>query len=525
MPAETLDESEAFENCTSSTRLLYPHQIVCLKDPSKRKVGMAGRRGGKTVWEIAEVGVTCIDEGGFCGWGAPNFPILRDAWRDIKAEFADHITEVRESEWTINFNGGGRLECWSLDSGIVARGRKYHKFIIDEAGVVSNLGLRFSAEIEPTLGQYDGTLIAGSTPNLVGPDLLLWFNMGQRAGTGWKSWRWSSLDNPAVAANMAKLIASARSRGVPDWIIRQEYFAEPAESDRAFFRSADIELHKRLHVRDPIERGMLDVGGNWQHDRFSVLRRRVRERLAWLVDTVGPWRVWGKYDPSDNYCIGVDLAYGVGSSNTVFSVGRKSERRKIAEYAWPGVTPDEAAMLAAAAGVWYSGPNGPASICFERNGPGEVFAKRMHELVYPSLWYERKEPSKIDHGAVKENRYGWDNNPKSREYVLGAYRAALGDNRFINPCAAALDECLTYQYDDQMRITSPFDRTKAKDDPARVKHGDRVIADALLCLCFDWTADPPVHVETEWAPNTYGAALGHEHPNANAAKPVKWGGL
>lgn len=464
---------------------------------------MAGRRSGKTVTEVAEAGVTCIEDRGYCGWGAPNFPILRDAWRDLKAEFAPFIKQVRESEWTIEFLSGGRLECWSMDSGIVARGRKYHKFIIDEAGLVQNLALRFDAEIEPTLADYDGVLVAGSTPNLVGPDLLTWFNLGQRPDTGWASWRWSSLDNPAVASNIAKLIERSRARGVPDWLIRQEYYAEPAESDRAFFRTADLDLHRAKYGTEPYERGTLDVDTAHYVERFASIRDGKHGHLVFKRDPSGALRLWGRPDNTVQNCIGVDLGYGVGSSNTVFSVGERPGRRKVAEYAWPGVTPDEAAVLCAALGWWYRGPNGPATICFERNGPGELFAKRMHDLNYPNLWFERKAPSDFAYTGTTD-KYGWNNNPASKEYVLGNYRAAMIGGTFTNPSLAALDECRTYIYDDQMRITSVFERTKSKDDPARVKHGDRVIADALLCLCFDWTEGPHSKPVPAFHPGTYG---------------------
>lgn len=463
---------------------------------------MAGRRGGKTVEEVAEVGETCIDNAGLCGWGAPNFPILRDAWRDLKAEFDPFIREVRESEWTLNFKSGGRLECWSLDSGIVARGRKYHKFILDEAGLIANLGQRFDAEIEPTLGDYGGTLVAGSTPNLVGPDLVKWFNLGQTPDSGWKSWRWSSLDNPAVADNMRRLIEDARRRGVPEWVIRQEYFAEPAESDRAFFRAATIAAHKAMHAKDP-ERFGLDIHPKHAPDRYTLIRERQRDKIKFEPDSMGQWRVWEYPDPRQTYCVGVDLAYGVGSSNTVFSVGSRSTRRKVAMYKWPGVTPDEAAMLCAVAGTWFCSPDGsPAAVCFERNGPGEVFAKRMRELAYPMLWYDRKDPTQVKYGASNQ-RVGWDNNPKSKELVLGSYRAAMEGGKFVNPCGDSLEACLSYMYDDQARITCPFDRTKSADDPARVKHGDEVIADALLNLCFDWSADLPGDEGVKYGENSY----------------------
>ena len=38
-----------------------------VEDPAQNKVGKAGRRGGKTVWLIAELGDTCIEHMKRCG--------------------------------------------------------------------------------------------------------------------------------------------------------------------------------------------------------------------------------------------------------------------------------------------------------------------------------------------------------------------------------------------------------------------------------------------------------------------------
>lgn len=460
-----------------------------LRDPAQSKVGKAGRRGGKTVWLIAELGETCVQDGGLLGWGGPNFPILRDAYRDVVAEFGPWIVRDTDSEspWVIEFQSGGRAEFWSMDQHVVARSRKYHKFIIDEAGVIPNLELRFSQEIEPTLGDFNGKLVVGSTPNAVSPDFSKWFKLGQIPGSGWKSWKWTSLDNPAVAENIAKKIAGARARGVPEWIIRQEYFAEESESDLGFFRISDINNHKSLHAHEHIAAGTLGTVVLDLFEREAIVSNRKVDRLSWVDDPAGPWRWWHWWDghrpPQDRaYCMGVDLSFGVGSSNTVFSVADADAREKIAQFTCPSVTPEEAAFLCAMMGYWLGGRLRSALVVPEINGPGEVFVKHMQRLRYGNLFHEHHLPSAVE--SNDPGRVGFRSTQTAKELLLGEYRAALATSRFVNHCEEALDECLRYQVDDKGSVISPQDQQRklGAGGAARVPHGDMVIADGLCWL-------------------------------------------
>lgn len=532
MPAETL----ASPDQTTSEPLWHPPKLhkfqwMAFQSKARNRTVMAGRRGGKTLLEECEAFDAGQLRGLPVGWFSPTYKILLDAWEDIQRRFGPFIRDKSESEHRLWWRSGAVLEFWSLDSGVIGRSRKYGLAVVDEAGLVPNLDQRWRADIEPTLLDLDGRGLFGSTPNLVGPEFTKLYARGVPANENWASFRWSSLDNPYLPANVAERIAQLRKDGVPEWIIRQEYFAEPAESDRAFFRAADIEAHKTAHGRAPVMRGSVVVPEDRVADRFAIVKAgkltegdgdTKRDLIAFRQDAGGPLRLWAKPDPSEIHCIGADLGYGVGSSNTVFSIGNRHTRRKVAEYAWPGVTPDEAAMLCAMLGYWFAGPTGPAWICFERNGPGEVFAKRMHELEYGALWHERKGSSAIDNLALTM-KYGWWNSDK--EPLLGAYRASMLDGKFINPSIPALDECQSYQYDDQMCLKSSFDRTKSRDDPARVKHGDRCIADSLLNLCFDWTYEPVPKAPPTFAPGSYGDIfkLAERLPEVfPGPKPVGW---
>lgn len=484
---------------------------------------MAGRRGGKTLWEEWEAFEAGELQGLPVGWFAPTYKILLDAWEDIQRRFGPFIRDKNESEHRLWWRSGAPLEFWSLDSGVVARSRKYGLAVVDEAGLVQNLEQRWRADIEPTLLDLDGRAIFGSTPNLVGPEFVRLFNRGVPPNAEWASFRWSSLDNPHLAGNVAERLAKLREQGVPDWLIRQEYFAEPAESDRAFFRQSDIDGHKARNARPELFRAVIDLPAEIHSQRDELIKNDRLRELRCARDGSGPWRMWTEApDPHRAYCMGVDLSYGVGSSNTVFSVG-ESNGRKVAEYVYPGVTTERAARLAALAGFYWKGQHGPCLINFERNGPGEVFVHELRALNYPLIYQERVQSQKQDAGVT--SNYGWRSTAESKEALLGEYRAALASDHFRNPSQSALDECLSYQYDDAMRLTAPFDRTKSKDDPARVKHGDRVIADALLYQAMRARGRSVLEDVPVFAPGTYGDIfkLAEKHPDVwGRGSAAKW---
>jgi hypothetical protein len=68
--------------------------------------------------------------------------------------------------------------------------------------------------------------------------------------------------------------------------------------------------------------------------------------------------------------------------------------------------------------------------------------------------------------------------------MLSAYRGALKSDRFHNPSDQALAECLTFRYNKAGKVESMKSSLDPGDDIARIPHGDRAIADALLWDCF-----------------------------------------
>ena len=254
-------------------------------------------------------------------------------------------------------------------------------------------------------------------------------------------------------------------------------------SGDTYFEATVIEQHKKLFARPP-RRTTSIVWKKKLTDEAIVAAIGKADRNQIVALGKGPWKIWcalnenGRPDQTKTYTIGIDISKGQGASNSVMSIMCNETREKIAEYADAHTPPYELARLACAAAVWCGGRNRRPLVVWENNGdPGFDFGNQFVQVYrYPSIYYHRQAGT-TNQKAGK--RYGWRSDTESKSNALGMLRRAYAHGRFINHCAAALDEALTYiQYEGGG--IGPADLIE-ESESVRAAHGDRVIAD-MLCL-------------------------------------------
>jgi hypothetical protein len=229
---------------------------------------------------------------------------------------------------------------------------------------------------------------------------------------------------------------------------------------------------KAAHTCEPCQRFRLRL------DQDSA------EPVSLIPDAAGPIKLWvrPKQDwsiPEGHYGAGADISTGSGATNSCFSIGNSLTREKVLEYATPNVSAEDfAAHCVALCRLFKDSCGRGALLAWEHNGPGQLFGKRVLELRYRRIYY--RESIDTGTGAKKSDQPGWFPLPKQKRILLEDYRAALYERQVINHSAEALREFLEYRYNRAGDVEHPSDRES--DDPtgARVNHGDRVIADALM---------------------------------------------
>jgi hypothetical protein len=215
------------QTVTVNLRERHAGQVAVIAEAQRFNVLMCGRRFGKTATGI-DLAVEAMLDGERVGWFAPSYKLLNEAWRELVATLAPlPETEKSEQDKRLAIVTGGSIECWSLDSDDPARGRKYHKVIIDEAGLVPRLAHIWHTAIRPTLADYQGGAWFLGTPKGVGDFSALWAQgQGDGRDPEWASWRMPTHANPFIPPDEI----DAMRRSMPDEVFRQDILGEPIDA-------------------------------------------------------------------------------------------------------------------------------------------------------------------------------------------------------------------------------------------------------------------------------------------------------
>jgi hypothetical protein len=153
-----------------------------------------GRRFGKNILlqELAVEGALELHLP--VGWAAPIYKQTLDDWRALDNILSPVITRRSASELRFDLMGGGSIEFWSLDKPDSIRGKKYKRFIVNEAAFVPNLMDIRNFVITPTLIDYQGDSYYSGTPK----GRNGFWQLYNQAGEDWAHWQMSSYTNPHI---------------------------------------------------------------------------------------------------------------------------------------------------------------------------------------------------------------------------------------------------------------------------------------------------------------------------------------
>lgn len=270
--------------------------------------------------------------------------------------------------------------------------------------------------------------------------------------------------------------------------IATELDFEHVLSGDMFFDSADLEKHRNKFARPPRRKGAVRFQTKLSDAGIVAAVTRCDASLISFEHGTGPWRFWielvkGRPDQTKTYTISVDISKGQGASNSVINIGCDDTKEKVAEFADANTPPHELAKLAVAAALWCGGKTKRPLIIWENNGDaGFDFGRQLvHVLRYPSVFFDRAV------GTTRQRigkRYGWRSNTEKKAEALGLLRRAYALDSFVNHSDESITEAASYVSYEGGGI-GPAGLTH-ESDSARKAHGDRVIADMLLCWAWQW---------------------------------------
>lgn len=203
---------------------LHDGQRAIADHPARFKVVMCGRRWGKSAF-----GIRWLCDGALAGepvaWFAPSYKIALEAWRELVQRLAPITDRVSEQDKRLELKTGGIVEVWTLDGPDPARGRRYARVVIDEAGIVRDLLEVWQAAIRPTLVDLGGTALMLGTPKGRRHGFVSLFQRGQGDDPDWQSFRAATAENPYIPLEEVE----AAKKELPPEIFQQEFEGIPTD--------------------------------------------------------------------------------------------------------------------------------------------------------------------------------------------------------------------------------------------------------------------------------------------------------
>jgi hypothetical protein len=257
---------------------LHPAQIQIKSERKRFNVIDCGRRFGKNIMMQDGAVETALRDGLPVGWGAPSYKMLLDDWKSLANTLAPVTTRRNEQEKSLQLVSGGGIEFFSLDNPDAIRGKKFKRFIVNEAAFVPNLLDIFNLVIRPTLIDFKGEADFAGTPkgmngfwqlyNIIDPD--------------WMRWQMSSYSNPHIPHSELDALKTT----MLERAYMQEIMAEFLEDGGGVFRN--VTAAAILSPSEPEEGHQYVIGADWGRSNdatvFSVLDVVKKEQV--FVDSM-----------------------------------------------------------------------------------------------------------------------------------------------------------------------------------------------------------------------------------------------
>lgn len=232
---------------------LHDNQLVVKNERKRFNVVCAGRRFGKNIL-MRDLAVEAAMDAKPVGWAAPIYKQTLDDFRELDNILSPVVTRRSASELRLDIVTGGSIEFWSMDKPDSIRGKKYARFIVNEAGLVVRMIDTFNYIISPTLIDYCGDFYAAGTPK--GRNGF-WQLYNTRDGD-WAHWQMSSYCNPHVQkSELDRLKHTMTERA-----FQQEIMAMFLDDGGGVFRRVQ-ELATAQRVSDASHGGQYSVGVDW----------------------------------------------------------------------------------------------------------------------------------------------------------------------------------------------------------------------------------------------------------------------
>ena len=263
---------------------LHKGQLEVATDTHRFRILCGGRRWGKSVLSRLIVLKWAVEQKGLYWIVSPTYKSSKMIhWRSLANEIPkDWIEKKNEVELSITLKNGSIIELRGAENPDSLRGVKLRGLVIDEIASIRNWDWLWSEVLRPTLTDYKAPAVFISTPKGYNHFYKL-FQDGQGSDPQYKSWRFTSYDNPFISKEE---IDNAKSELTED-VFAQEYLADFRKHTGLVYKS----FERDTHLVDPF-----DIPAEWNIYRGVDFGSTNPTAVVWVaVDRDENWWVVDEY--------------------------------------------------------------------------------------------------------------------------------------------------------------------------------------------------------------------------------------
>jgi hypothetical protein len=213
-------------------------------DPHRFKIICAGRRAGKSVLSRLIVLKWATEQVGLYWIVSPSYKMSKTIhWQDLQREVPrSWVAKKNEVELSLTLKNGSVIELKGAENPDALRGVKLRGLVIDEIASIRNWDWLWEEVLRPTLTDYQAPALFISTPKGFNSFYDL-YNQGQGAKADYKSWKFTSYDNPHIL----KEELDAAKKELTEDTFAQEYMADFRKYTGLVYKEFD----RNVHVIEP----------------------------------------------------------------------------------------------------------------------------------------------------------------------------------------------------------------------------------------------------------------------------------
>ena len=218
---------------------LTPAQLEVATDTHRYKIICAGRRFGKSTLARLIILQMAMKNVGLYWIVSPTYSQgYQNHWREMVREFPPHLIAKKYEGKSITLINGSVIELKGADNPDSLRGVKLRGLVVDEIASIRDWNWLWLEVLRATLTDYASPAIFISTPKGYNHFYEL-FNLGQRTDGHYKSWRFTSYDNPTIQASEI----DAAKLDLSEDVFAQEYLADFRKYTGLVYKEFDRLIH------------------------------------------------------------------------------------------------------------------------------------------------------------------------------------------------------------------------------------------------------------------------------------------